>query len=414
MKKNQGFILISVLVIMTIMLIITYFLADALFSEVAISQNQKAATVCLNLAESGTQAAIWKINNDDATKNTFLNSESGQSSFSQSNGIVEGGSYNVTIQNTAKGAATITSTGLYNFGSKQAQRQITLKAYQTNTPGPYTQAAALMVGGPNPGNLTLTNVTISQDAGYDPSGIISGGGISATNANVNLGKDVLSDQQMSFSNSTITAAGDIFANQSIENSNSQITGQTVQGNHSPPLDAYNLPNMPDITNECSVNVNSYKCLAKTSGTYYASSQTFKNKSNLTFSGVTYVAGSATFSNISNLTINGILVAEGSISFANVSNLVVNHTTGPSGLITLQNLNTTNFNGVINGLVYIGVQSSIAVNSNLTINGALLAHQFSATNATIKLNLKSDWVNEALQPGTTTSPVIRFDHWEEEY
>jgi len=121
-----------------------------------------------------------------------------------------------------------------------------------------------------------------------------------------------------------------------------------------------------------------------------------------------------FSNISNITINGTLVAEGSISFTNVSNLIVNHTTGPSGLITLQNLNTTNFTGTINGLVYVGVQLGVAVNTNLTVNGAILAHSFSATNANLKFNFKKDWVNEALQPGTINSPVIQFQHWEEEY
>jgi Tfp pilus assembly protein PilX len=401
------------MVIMMVMLVITYFLADALFSEMAIANNQKAATLSFHLAEAGTQEAVWRVQNDTATRNTFLNTTAGVTTFSHNGALLNGGSYTVTIQNTAKGAATITATGLYTFGLKQAQRVITLNVYQTTSPAPYTLDGVLMVGGPNPGDINLTNTTISQDSGYDPSSIIGGGNIFATNATINLTKDYLSDKQISFTNANLTAAGNVLSNQNLSSKNSNVKGATVQGNYNPPLPAYNLP-MVDVTSSCATNLNSYKCLAQSQGQYYNSSQTYKNQSNLTFNGITYVAGSVTFTNVSNLTINGILVAEGSISFTNVSNLTVNHTTGPSGLITLQNLNTTNFTGVVNGLVYVGVQAGVAVNTNLTINGALLAHSFSATNATLKLNFNKDWVNEALQPGATNSPVIQFQHWEEEY
>lgn len=411
-SRRKSYVLISVLVIMTVMLVITYYLADALFSEVSIARNQKGATIAFNLAEAGISDAIWKIQNDDATKNTFLHTTNGQTII-PSKTLSTGGSYSVIIQNTDMAAATITATGLYNMGLKQAQRQTTINVIQATSPPPYTLDGSLMVGGPNPGDITITNATISYDSGYDPSSIIGGGNISVTNATINTSNDILANNGMSFKNTTTNATGDILANQLITQQNSNLNyGGILQSNYSNP--AFMLPAV-DVTSDCSVNVNSYKCLAQGQNQYYVGSKSYVDQSNITLNGIIYYTGAVSFTNVSNLTINGILISEGSISFSNVSNLNINHTSGPSGLITLQNFNTTNFSGKIDGLVYVGVNSSVSVNTVLTINGAILAHQFSATNANIKLNFKKDWVNEVLsQTGGGTSPVIQFEHWEEEY
>lgn len=390
--NKPSYVTIVVLILMMVLMTITYFFASALFSETAIARNNKGAQVAFSLAEGGIQEAIYKVQYDTATRDTFLNTTNGTTTFSHSSALVPNGSYQVTIQNTDKAAAKITATGFYQMGLKQAQRVSTLNILQTTTPGAYTLDAVLFVGGPDSGDISFTNANVTHDDGYDPSSMIGGRDISFKNANVNMTQDIRANRDITRQNSNIVVGGVIQANDPT---------------------TYSMPNI-DVTSDCSVNANSYKCLAQTQGTYYGSSQSYVNKSNLIFNGITYVAGDITFTNVSGLIINGALVAEGSISFTNVSNLVVNHSSGPSGLITLKNLNTTNMTGSINGLVYVGVQSSVAVNTNLTITGAIFAHQFTATNANLKFNFKPDWVNDAIQPNNSQSPVIQLQHWEEEY
>jgi hypothetical protein len=69
---------------------------------------------------------------------------------------------------------------------------------------------------------------------------------------------------------------------------------------------------------------------------------------------------------------------------------------------------------IEGLVYVGVQSSASVNANITVTGAILTHDFYGNNCNLTLNFNKDWVNETLAGGSTQTPVIRMEHWEEEY
>lgn len=389
-KQPKGYVLISVLIIMMVMMVITYFLADALFSEISIARNQKAATLAFNAAEAGVSEAIWQLQNDENTKNVFLNSTDGKTEIPSKN-IQPNNTFSVVIQNTDKGAATITSTGLYNIGIKQAQRIITLKVIQPVATGPYNYDASLLVGGPNPGNVYINNTSITYSAGYDPGGIYSGGSIYIGNANVSVPKDILSNGTIETQNSTVTYGG------------------TEQQNY--PTD-FIMPGV-DVS---SSNPGSYKSMAIAQNQYYTSDQ-FKLllKTTTTFNGIVYVAGSGGASiKSTNFTINGTLVSEGNIIVTN-ANFTVNHTTGPSGVITLGGFNITNANVNISGLVYVGVLSSMSVNTNITITGGIIAHNFSANNINLVLNFKKDWVNETLLGGTSPqTPVIQYQHWEEEY
>jgi len=390
-RPKKGYILISVLVIMTVMLIITYFLADALFSETSIARNQKASTLSFHLAEAGTQEAIWRIQNDANARTTFLNTTNGVTTFSHNPALINNGAYNVTVQNTAKGAATITATGLYSFGLKQAQRVITLNVTQTNNVVTYDYDAALLVGGPNSGNIYLHNLNLNYGAGYDPSSIASGGTIDIGNANVNVNRDILANGAITAHNSTVHYGG------------------TEQQNYPT---AFIIPGI-DVNSNAPT---SYKSQAIAQGHYYTSAQfaTLIN-SQTTLTGIYYVAGAGgiTIKN-KNITVNGLLISEGNVTITN-ANVTINHNPGPSGLLTLGSLSVTNANLAIQGLTYVGVQAAASVNANITITGALLAHDFSANNINLTLNFKKDWVNETLSGGGTAgTPVIHFQHWEEEY
>lgn len=389
-NEKKGYILISVLVIMMVLLSITYYLADVLFSENAIASNQKGATVAFYLSEAGISDAVWQIQNNPTTQNTFLNTSNGQTIIPEKT-LLSKGTYNVTIQNTDKGSATITSIGLYKMGLKTAQRKVTLNVVQSGTASAYSYDDAILVGGPNPGNIYLNNMTLSYDSGYDPASIASAGNIEIGNANISVNQDILSNQSITVKNSTVNQGG------------------TQQQNYPTP---FITPGV-DIN---SSNAASYKSQAIAQGHYYTSAQfsTLLN-SQTTFNGIIYVAGSGgvTIKN-KNVTFNGALVSEGSVTINN-ANVNIFHNPGPSGLLTLGSLNVNNANVHIEGLTYTGVLAAASNNADITVIGAIIAHDFSGNNCNIKLNFKKDWVNETLNGGGNYgTPVIRFNHWEEEY
>jgi len=402
MKNENGYALVSVVVIMTVLMAILFYLADALFSEMAISRNQKSATVSFHLAEGGVQEAIWRIQNDATTRNTFLNTTNGLTNFSHNPGPIANSSYTVAIQNTAKAAATISVTGFYQIGGKQAQRRITLNVIQATATGTYDYDAGLFVGGPNPGDVYIHNMTVSFGSGYDRAGIMSGGDIDIGNATVSVRKDILANGDIDVHNATVNLPPPV------PPVPPGFPGGVQQENY--PTD-FLLPGI-DVNGS---GPNSYKSLAQAQGHYYTSAQ-FKTllKSQSTFNGIYYGSGSGgvTIKN-KNVTFNGALVSEGSISFTN-ANVDVNHTSGPSGLITLANLNITNVNINVEGLIYVGVQSAASTNANITVTGAILTHDFYGNNANLTINFNKEWVNEALQGGATQTPVIQMQHWEEEY
>jgi hypothetical protein len=332
-----------------------------------------------------------------------MNTTNGVTNFSHNNALLTSGSYTVAIQNTAKGAATITVTGLYQTGIKQAQRRITTKVIQTNI-GPYTANAALFVGGPNPGNIDIHNMNVNFGGAYAPAGIYSGGDITfGGNATVTVTENILANGSTSNGNSTINLPpGDPLALP-------PVPAGVEQGNYS---QTFTMPGI-DVS---SSSPTSYKSKATAQGHYYASAQfdTLIN-SQTTLTGIYYVAG-ASGVNIKNqnLTVNGILVSEGSVSVKN-GNLTINHSSGPSGLVTLGSFSTNNATIIINGLLYVGVSAASSNNTTMTVNGAILTHDYSGNNTDLTLNFRPDWVNEALTGGgSSQTPVIQLQHWEEEY
>lgn len=398
-QKKGGYVLISVLIIMMILLTMMYFFSDALFSELAIANNQKSATVSFHLAEAGAQEAVWRIQNDSTTRNTFLNTASGLTTFSHNN-FMTNGSYTVNIQNISKGAATISVTGLYQSGIKQAQRRILVNVYQAIT-GAYSYDAGLFVGGPGSGDIYLHNLTVNFGSDYDKGGISGGGNIDIGNATLNLTKDLLANGTITTKNSNINLPPDI---PPVPPDTEGVPGGIQQSDYPTNFD---LPG---------IDIESFKTLAQVQNQYYTSAQfatLLKTKN--TFTGVVYVSGSGGIDlKKDHLVINGLLVSEGSISIDN-DTLTIKHNPAPSGLITLANFNVNNATVNIEGLVYVSNLAASANNANITVTGAILAHDFSANNIDLTINLKKDWVNETFAAGGNSgSAVIKTQHWEEEY
>lgn len=403
--KKRGYILISVLVIMMIMLVITYILADALFSELSIARNQKAATTSFHLAESGVQEAVWRIQYETGAKDKFLNSTNGVTTFSHDPALLADGSYSVTITNTAKGAATISAIGYYKFGLKTAQRRIAVNVTKAITPPPYNYDGAIFTGGSTgTEDITLTALTLN----------ITGGG------------SLISNRDIWYTLSDINVDKDIRAKRNIRNVFSDVTvgpgGQIVENDPG----TYTMPTI-DVN---SAGLNSYKSKAIAQGQYYTTQQfrtLLQNSGNLTLSGIVYVAGTINIDWWRSLTVNGMLVAEGSIDVggpARRGDLTINHVSGqPSGVITLSKFTAWAYSRInITGLVYVGDRFSFdpwysldPSSKNINITGGVLSRRFEGRGIrTINITFNRDLINEGLQTEPEATPVIQFQHWEEEY
>lgn len=425
--KNQkkSYVLISVLVIMMVMLAIAYILADVLFSEMAIARNQKAATTSFHLAEAGVQEAVWRLQYEPTARDKFLNTVDGETVFSHDPALLSGGSYNVNITNTAKGAAKIISTGFFAFGIKTAQRKILVNVTQATTPPPYDYDAAIFTGG-STGEEDIT-VTAAELNITNGGGLLSSRDIWHTISTVNVSKDIFANRNIWLNLSTVTATGDILAHGNIRNTGSTVTANSVQSNV--PERTLAMPSI-DVTSDCLVNINSYKCLAQGQNQYFTASdfsKKLKDAGSLTFDGIVYVAGNVNIDWWRSLTVNGVLVTEGSVDVGGPvrkGTLTINHVEGqPSGVITLSKFTGWAYSVInITGLVYVGDRFSFDPWFNLdpntkdiNIEGGILSRHFEGRGLrTINIEFNKDLINEVLKPDPPETPIIQFQHWEEEY
>lgn len=420
-QKSGGYVLISVIVIMTVMVAMMFFFADALFSEYAIAQNQRSATASFHLAEAGIQEAVWRIQHDATTRNTFLNTTNGLTTFSHNNPMANA-SYTVTIQNTAKGAAIITGTGYFDVGIKQAKRVVTTKVTKATTPPPYDYDGAIFTGGSTgEEDITFSNATINitgeelQDHDNNP----------LTPEVLVPIASLISNRDIWYSDSVINVAKDILAKRSIRNTRSNVNvGGVINDNVS---DTYTMPAV-DVT---STNPDSYKSMAQAQNQYFTATA-FKNllqtQGSLTYTGIVYIAGSGlTIKNNQSLTINGTLVSEGNIEVGKnptKGTLTINtNGTAPSGIISLAKL-LVNDGGVLDveGMVYLGDRFSFdPYNRNfpqaqtINIEGGILSRRTEGNGPRIlNIKLNKDLINQALDPNPNETPIIQVQHWEEEY
>lgn len=421
-KKSSGYVLISVIVIMAVIVAMMFLFSDALFSEQAISSNQKSATVCFHLAEAGVQEAVWRIQNDSTTRNTFLNTTSGLTTFSHSTNLMPNASYTVQIQNTAKGAATITGTGYYQVGIKQAKRVVTTKVTKATTPPPYDYDGAIFTGGSTgEEDITFSNATVNitgeelQDHDNDP----------LTPEIMVPIASLISNRDIWYTDSTISVAKDILAKRNIRKTRSTVTaGGVIQEDVS---ETYTMPGV-DIT---SADPDSYKSLAQAQNQYFTANafrSLLNNPGNLTYTGIVYVSGAGfTIDKNETLTINGILISEGNIDIGkNNSNgsLIINtNGTDPSGIISLAKLNV-NSTGVLDveGIIYLGdrfqfdpYDNSVPAAQTINIEGGILTRRIDGNGPRIlNIELNKELINQALDPNPDETPVIQVQHWEEEY
>lgn len=417
LSRPKGYALISVIVIMMVLLAITLYLADALFTELTISRNQKSATVAFHLAEAGIQEAIWRIQFDPTTRNSFLNTTNGETTFNHNPALLTNGSFEVTIKNTAEASADITSFGYYQIGLKQAQRRILVKVTTATGNPPYDLYGAILTGGASgEEDITITNTTLNITG----SEMIDHDNDPLTPDQLTPVASLISNRDIWFTDSTVNIAKDIIAKRDYRDISSDVTlGGTIKENDT---GDYEMPEI-DVTSE---ETDSYKSLAQAQNQYF-DDQTFADMlddGSLNFTGVVYVAGGSGISINSNrsLSVTGVLVSEGSIDVGKpnqAGTLTINHSgDNPSGVIALNKLTVHSGGQVtIDGLVYIGDRFSFDPSASKTIDieGGVLARRFSGNGPrTVNIELNRAWINQVLQQTPDETPIIQTQYWEEEY
>jgi len=420
-QKKAGYAMIIVLIIMLILLAVTYLFSDSLFAELAIARNNKGAQVSFSLAEAGVQEAIFRIRTDATTRQKFMETTNGVSTFSHNPALINNGSYSVTIQNTALRAATITSVGNYRIGAlRTARREIKVGIAQaSSTPYPYDGA---IFGGGGAGE-SIADI----DFWYAPVQIFGGSLLSNRDINFRWGSWANIEK-------AVEAGRDVTVNWSISNCECSINDdgdpETPQCSDSPgctPLE--NQPNktMPPVDFD-STNPGSIKSRAIVEGHYYAKQKDFKDIfpkwSDRTFTGVYYIDESFDLDYGRTMRMNGILAASGSINIT-LGQLFVNPPTsgpyvGTAGVFTQKDFRVGtlgNFGG--RALVYASnrnqIDSSIPYTMDFT-GGFLGRRMWISGFRVVNIHFDADIINSTLNLFglAPTTPVIEINHWEEEY
>jgi hypothetical protein len=398
-NSPEGFLLISSIIVLAIMLVIVNFYLDGIIQERKIATIQNISPQAYYLAESGIAEAFWKLQNDLDWKDNFEKKKTWSASFTRSDVLVPGGSYTVSIENTDQAAAIITATSTIPTAESLVQRVVQTSVFKAIN------------------QLPTNNIALFSDSNITSIG---------TKVNVNGNGDVFTNNNLSlylFSNWTVSGQARAVKVITVGPTSYLSSNGLFDQNH-PPIPAQIL--MPEIDFD-STDPNSLKSQANQiySGTEF--SQMLKDTPILSLNGIIYVTGNVHIKNGDQLIINGALVSDGSLSVGNggekkgAASLIVNHTIPRSGIFTKKNITIGGFETIfnVNGLVYVGsnfrLQDGLERDVTASTTGAIITQSMDFFTAwdTVNINFNQTYINEALA-APLFSPVLLINHWEEEY
>ncbi len=397
-NKQEGFVLITSVMILMAMLLVGSYLISSSDSENKISQAQTVATRDYYLAETGINEMLWKIQNNPTTKNNFLAGTLSESDSITRNNVLgdSRASYNVAAINTTSSEAWIIATATYQLADHVSQRVV--KSYISKATNNYTNPWPFSTfsggrGGQQNGNFNFTGSGVVL--------ILNGGRLHANQVlKVQKAEIQINDGVVSSSNViNETAGGKITLN----NSYRSVPTSTVD--------------MLQIDFDSS-DPNSWKSRATA---VYSTSQFNSLPNNTTLNGIIFVNGNASVVG-KNMTINGVLVTSGSFSLTEAGqNFTVNFDPAyGGGILSKGNLFVTTSGGTIllNGLIYSGNNLNFTSSgTNFIINGAIAGFDsnITASGGAITLNYTPANIAPVTDPTyNPNAPLIVITHWEEEY
>jgi len=410
LSQKNGYTLLIVLIVMSILLTTAYFFSEGLFTDLVIARNNKGASAAFSLAEAGVQEAIYRIQYDEipgGAKEKFMNSVDGLTSFNHDPALIANGSYSVSIQNNAKRSAVVTAVGYYQIGlGRTAQRQVKVSVAQAPLLPSDFDAGIFTTGkaGESNADVDIWSATVN---------LFAGSLLSNRDVNLKFGSTTQIESTVETGDKVTVPGG------STLKCNCSISGA--------PACATSPSCVPaeDVTERTipSIDFNAWKQKAIGESHYYATQQQFKNavlpagaETNLT--GNYYIDGSLDIDHDRILHLNGVLAAAGSIDIT-PGQLTLNPSTADqaSGVFTQRDFivgTSGNIGGT--GLIYAAdrVQIDTSITHQVDFIGGFISRRTWFTGFRV-INITFDKIivsNSLINP--TETPIIEINHWEEEY
>lgn len=443
---EKGTLLIfTVLILGVLMLLGTYFLTFSL-TEFRISESQKTAVQSYYLAEAGVNEAIWKLNNDAGWSANFITPgvcENWEANVNRDPAIFPNGSYEISIKNISCGNGIITVTSTISSSKGESQRRVKIKVFKAQS----NPAANFNIFTGGPGENTEIRFT-------DPLNIYDGDIFCNNNMVVKLSSKVnVADGRKALVNNNLIISSGSEVNATSCSKNLCDIGCDAVTECPPPK-----VGMPQIDFD-SADPGSYLERAKNSDCSIVRTD---GKTNCVFTStefeelmwdnypvlslpanaITYVTGDVNIRAAQELTVNGVLVSDRDINIGEdncwnspdppffrcgncqlkVYRQGVPADDNPSGILAKRKINIGTSAGFgsyaayIEGLVYAGAELDFTgAQSLVEVHGGIAARKidFRSMWNGIDMYLDSDVIVDTFS-GSSYSPIITVDHWEEEY
>lgn len=413
--------MIVVMLLMFLMFSAGIYFLDFTMAEQRMTDSQKWGTKTYHLAEAGLNEMIWRIKNDEEYRSNFRTDPDWEKTIIRSDPFGEGfGSYEATIRNSQKGKGEIIATGTISISEdRTAQRVVKSKVFQAPNPdGSETPTSTFDVH--NSALFAEKKIEISHSD-------INVNGAIHSNDSVKVngyGTEVYVGQDLEAVGKFIKSFG----------AEVNVAGEISDSkDYSPPPEELEMPTVsfngedPDSFKNRADQVYSEKefedLLENSDG-----SVTFGAASS---SVVIYITGDVILEKDTDLTVYGVLVAEGSAWLGKGSgpkksdcngeytSLSINYVKGaPAGLIAKDDIKFGFClqSGNVDGVAYAGKTVDIMnFTDSININGGIFGRDINIFSVWNDMTMKydEDIVGDTLYP-TEYSPIIKLDHWEEEY
>lgn len=449
LKSSEGVILILALIALAVLSFLTIYFTVFSLGETKMTSSFGLSSSAYYLAESGIQEAIFKLKTEPSFREAFETLPSPEdplcsnwfiAPFSLQSNLVEGGSYEVFIQNMgcAQAIITATSTVIARNGQK-AQRVVKTKVFKAM--GSALDDFSLFTGGAGE-NISIQTV--------NPLHIYSGDLFSNNNILVKLFSDVeTSGKVLAVRNINVQSFSQLSAIKCAAN----VCDSGCDSADCPPEEIA-MPSLDfDSTSPASLlskaqnsDCSSIRSDSKTNCLFSPSE--FQNLMwshypdlALPTSTFVFVTGDISIMAGQRLALHGVLASQRDISIGSslcwaygqfpflrcgftslAAKKPQSPANAPSGLLAKRKLETGAFLNLagkafaVEAVLYagdaLGFSSSLA---QFEIKGGIVARKmnFSSLLGGVAVYLNADTVLDTLG-GSSYSPVITIDHWEEEY
>jgi hypothetical protein len=475
LHKQKGVIILIVFLIMGLMLILGCYFISFSLTETRISKSQEASAKTYYLAEAGINEAVWKLKNDhttadgdpawaddfiDEAKNPYPGGGYWNTGFIH---FFAGGSYAISIQNTARGKGDIVAiANMPLSGGKTSQRIVKTAVFKALA-SPIANSGIFTGGSSENIDINFSYIRVNNGNLFCNNNL----NISwLSNIDINDNpetEDILEGQILVANNfinnlSTVSSTAICAKNSCTESCPDYMPGKTSCPPNSVSVPIVNFDN-PDADSfksraqaaqdlsQCQVLCNGSPCSTNcvfTSGQFSDLLWNIGQGGTLTLNNeITYVTGTIDLKGGKTLIINGALVADdniyigqsltwtkGGTKHTGFSQITVNRPSdqSPSGILAKRKINFDIYSSFapisITGVIYSNDEIRInSVPQSFDVIGGLIGRKLSFSSLWQWFNVTMD--NDIILYGLgykindmiinpTYSPVIVIDHWEESY